>query len=69
MTYYAIAPNNSSTFYEVHRPGCAHLERTDKYPFSVLYQGGNAADAAATYEAQNEGCLTKIAPCAKAVRA
>jgi hypothetical protein len=67
MNTYAIAPNDRTTLYEVHRPGCAHLNRTDKYPFFTMWAGGTAADAAANFETANEGCFTKIAPCAKAV--
>jgi|688.fasta_scaffold2163414_2 hypothetical protein len=65
MTTYAIACNEQTTFYEVHKPGCAHLNRTDKYLYSTPAQAESAQAAAANFEAANEGCFTKISPCAK----
>lgn len=67
MTAYSITCNERTTFYEVHKPGCAHLNRTDKYLFSTPTEAESAQVAAADFEARNEGCLTKIASCAKAV--
>jgi hypothetical protein len=65
MITYAIACNEWTTFYEVHMAGCAHLNRTDKYPFYRTVEADSAQVAAAWFEAANEGCLTKTAPCAK----
>jgi hypothetical protein len=65
MTTYAIACNEHTTFYEIHKAGCAHLNRKDKYPFSKNVEAESAQAAAADFEAANEGCLTKTSPCAK----
>jgi hypothetical protein len=69
MQTYAITCNEQTTYYEVHAPGCAHLNRTDKYLFWTPTEAESAQAAAATFEERNEGCLTKIAPCAKRVAA
>ena len=66
MNTYAIALSESSWLYEVHKPGCRHLNMASKYPYgSATYQGETAADAAADFERHNEECFTRLAPCVK----
>jgi hypothetical protein len=52
--------------YEIHKQGCRHLNMTKKYPYGFAdIEGETATDAATRFETRNEGCFTKLAPCAK----
>lgn len=67
MQHYRIGYNSRTSLYEVHVEGCSHPTRSLEYSYPAEAESGTAA--AATFEARNEGCLTKLAPCAKAARA
>lgn len=46
MTTYAVAPNDRTSFYEIHKVGCRHLA-LGKFPYSVPKDGDTAAAVAA----------------------
>jgi hypothetical protein len=60
---WTVARNDKTSFYEVHKAGCAHLNARHMEP-SGQYAGqpGAVADA---FQAGNDGCLTRLGPCAR----
>ena len=66
MNEYMIGLSEKSWLYEVHKPGCRHLNMKSNYLYGFCtYKGDTAAEAAADFEARNEECFTKLAPCVK----
>lgn len=59
---YSLARNASTSLYEVHKDGCQHLATGGLENLGTI-EGSSAADALATFEAANEGCLGKLGPC------
>lgn len=64
---YEIAFNARTTLYEIHRAGCTHLI-SKHLEVTGSIEATSGEDAARTFEAQNDGCLAKLGPCAKARR-
>jgi hypothetical protein len=62
---FEIARNTRTTLYEVHVSGCAHLISKNLERSGRTVTGSSGAEVAARFEANNEGCLTKLGPCAK----
>lgn len=73
MAQFQVAYNNRTSYYEVHSAGCKHLAMgatgnpyTAKFDYVRPPKEAESAKAfAAEFEAGNEGCLTKLGPCAK----
>ena len=66
MTTWIIALNGRNSYYEIHESGCHHLV-SPHLDIMVSREGDDPKAAAAEYEAQNEGCFTRLGPCAKKV--
>jgi len=69
FTEIQVAFNENTTMYEVHAKGCKHLSGKKYMVYSHVYLGGDAQWVAKNFEENNDGCLTKISPCAKKVAA
>lgn len=67
MARFEIARNTRSTLYEVHAEGCQHLIASHLEKMSTV-EAETGADAAAGFEARNDGVETKLGPCAKDAR-
>lgn len=72
MAAFQVAFNNRTTLYEVHVAGCRHLTmgvtgnpRTARFDYARPVEAESAKACAADFEAGNEGCLTKLGPCAR----
>lgn len=65
MNTYLVARNEKTTLYEVHAQGCKHLIAAHLDQHHMAYIGRDGAWVKQTFEAQNEGCLAKLGPCAK----
>jgi len=65
MNTYTVAFNGKTTMYEVHADGCKHLMARHLDVCSMGYIGPDGAWVKNAFEAQNEGCLAKLGPCAK----
>lgn len=65
MATFTIARNEKTTLYEVHAKGCKHIAMSWHLDPMTDKEAATGAEAAATYESENEGCLTKLGPCAK----
>ena len=66
MAEWSVAYNEWTTLYEVHKAGCKHLTHPkfgDGFCINT-WTGESAAQIAADFEAGNEGCITKLGPCA-----
>ena len=62
MTEFSVARNAKTTLYEVHKDGCAHL-KLGKFDFVSKTSAATANAAASEFEANNDGCFSKLAPC------
>jgi hypothetical protein len=67
MNTYRIGFNENNTMYEVHAEGCNHSNKKHISLTHMAYLGESGAWVAQTFERENEGCLTKISPCAKKI--
>lgn len=65
---FVVARNERTSLYEVHAAGCAHLTMSKHLAHGFTTEGGSATEVAAEFESQNDGCLTKVSPCAKALK-
>ena len=64
MTNFTFARNAKTTLYEVHVTGCAHLI-SKHLEACFAREARSATEAAAEFESRNDGCYTKLGPCAK----
>ena len=67
MRWWAIRFDEVSTFYEVHADGCRHLQRKRFHGSAsslAVLDSVTGSGAAARFEAENDGCVTRLAPCA-----
>jgi hypothetical protein len=65
MTKFDIARNDSTSLYEVHAAGCRHTAINPRLETVVTVEATSGLVAADMFEAVNEGCLTKLGPCAR----
>ncbi len=65
MSKFDIARNESTSLYEVHAAGCRHTAMNPRLELLVTATGASGAAVAADFEAANEGCFTKLGPCAR----
>jgi hypothetical protein len=66
-TTWTIARNERTSLYEIHADGCRHTTMSRHLDVMVTgyYDGLTGREAKARYEADNEGCLAKLGPCAR----
>jgi hypothetical protein len=65
MLKFDIAFNDSTTLYEVHAAGCRHTAMNPRLEVFLTVEAAAGITAADMFEAVNEGCLTKLGPCAR----
>lgn len=67
MSRWVVRFDDVTTLYEVHAEGCRHLQRKrfngSASSLSVL-DSVSGSVAAERFEAANDGCVTRLAPCA-----
>lgn len=61
---FQVAVNERTSFYEVHKSGCKHLISGHLEPLFET-TGESGEQVARDFESRNDGCLTKLAPCAR----
>jgi hypothetical protein len=62
---YGIAYNESTSLYEVHAAGCRHLSLNPRLEVTLTVTAVSGDAAAKSFEGGNEGCITKLGPCAR----
>src|SRR3954452_21705818 len=65
MTF-TVARNERTSLYEVHLAGCRHLIAAHLDVMAGEYEAATGAAVKAEFDADNEDCVAKLGPCAKA---